>query len=249
MRRILGLLVLLIGGGACTGTEVGNPVDVDFTLYEEEFDPDAPPASALRAAGLITITEAWLAIDRVRLRSAAACDGEAEREFEGPFFADLLAPGPLPELSGLDIPDGEYCRFEVKWNAFSSGIPAGVPPELESTSVLVKGSRGDGVPFVIRSGRDDELRLDAVDGAFGVAAGTSALLVGFSGPRLFSGVDLDAAVVDGDGTIYIDGENNDPLLDAFDANIRAAADLFDDDDGDGELDFDERDEAADILAQ
>jgi hypothetical protein len=244
MLRLTSLLCVLC---ACTGTEVGNPVDIDFTLYEEMFDPDAPTeASARGGSGLVTITEAWLAIDRVRLRSAAACDGEAEREFEGPFFADLLTPGPVPALAALDIPDVGYCRFEVKWNAFSSGLPASAPPELASTSLLVKGSRGDGVSFVIRSSRDDELRLDAVDGAFDVV--TTALLVGFSGPRLFAGVDLDSAVVAGDGVIYIDGENNELLLDVFDANVKDAADLFDDDDGNGELDADERDDT-DILAQ
>jgi hypothetical protein len=160
---------------------------------------------------------------------------------------DLLAPGPVEQLAGLDMPSGNYCRFEVKWNAFSSGLPPGTPPELDESSIAITGTRGDGTSFVLRSARDDELRLDAVEGAFTIDEATNALFVGLNTARLFTGVDLDAAVIDPDGTIYIDGENNEPLLRVFDDNLRDAASLFDDDNGNGELDADES-EPAEALA-
>jgi hypothetical protein len=226
--------LLAAASAACTGTDVGNPiVDVDFALLQTQ----SPYA----------VNQAWLAVDRIRLRSSAACDGAAEREFEGPFAVDLLAPGPAEQLAGLDVPSGGYCRFEVKWNAFSSGLPPGTPPELVEASIAITGVRGDGTAFVLRSARDDELRLDAVAGEFTIDEATAALFVGLDTARLFTGVDLDAAVVDPDGTIYIDGQNNPTLLDAFDLNLRDAASLFDDDDGNGELDANESD-AADALA-
>lgn len=213
----------------CTGTDVGNPVvDVDFAL--------------LRSQELFTVDEAWLAVDRMRLRSAAACDGAAEREFEGPFVVDLLTPGPAPSLAELDVPAIGYCRFEVKWNAFSSGLPPGTPPELLEASIVIKGARADGTSFVLRSKRDDELRLDAVGGEFTIDEATSTLFVGLQAARLFEGVDLDAAVVNASGVIEIDSEDNVDLLTIFDQNLRAAAGLFDDDDGDGELDPDEAEE-------
>jgi hypothetical protein len=234
-RSIMSLCALLAAASAaCTGTDVGNPVvDVDFALLQTQSP--------------LAVDQAWLAVDRIRLRSAAACEGAAEREFEGPFAVDLLAPGPSDQLAGLDMPSGGYCRFEVKWNAFSSGLPPEAPPLLDQSSIAITGTRGDGTPFVLRSARDDELRLDAVAGEFTIDDATTALFVGLDTERLFTGVDVDAAVVDPDGTIYIDGENNPTLLDAFDANLRDAASLFDDDDGDGELGADES-EAADALA-
>ena len=58
--------------------------------------------------------------------------------------------------------------------------------------------------------------------------------------RAVDGVDLDDAVVGPGGIILIEPGSNDELLDAFDANVAAAADLFDDDDGDGGLDAPER---------
>jgi hypothetical protein len=234
-RPLMSLCALLAAASAaCTGTDVGNPVvDVDFALLQTQSP--------------VTVDRAWLAVDRIRLRSSAACDGDAEREFEGPFAVDLLAPGPVEQLAGLDMPSGNYCRFEVKWNAFSSGLPPGTPPELDESSIAITGTRGDGTSFVLRSARDDELRLDAVEGAFTIDEATNALFVGLNTARLFTGVDLDAAVIDPDGTIYIDGENNEPLLRVFDDNLRDAASLFDDDNGNGELDADES-EPAEALA-
>lgn len=110
------------------------------------------------------------------------------------------------------------------------------------------GTCGDGIPFVLRSDRSDELRLDAVDGAFPIDATTHALFVAFDGAGLFAGVDLDAAAVGDDGVIRIEDGSNDALLSAFEANLDAATRLFDDDDGDGDLDADERD-PDDVLAE
>ena len=229
-------VVLALASIACTGTDVGNPqtdggipgidaaspvvLSLDFALHNQQAMP---------------VRAAWLAVERIRLRSAAACDGEARVDLEGPIVVDLLAAGPPAALSGLDVPAEGYCRFEVKWNAFSSGLPPGTPPALVGATIAIEGERGDGTPFLLRSARDDEMRLDAVNGAFTIGEATGALFVGLDVMNLFAGVDLDTATVAADGTIYIDGESNPALLDIFDGNLRAAAELFDDDDGDGEL--------------
>ncbi|NNE35846.1 MAG: hypothetical protein HKN13_11440, partial [Rhodothermales bacterium] len=97
---------------SCTGTDVGNGiVDVDFAVY------DSSESSALAAAAPpgLTITSAWVAVERVRLRDAASCEGETEAEFIGPFAVDMLAAGSIPELSGLEVLFTDYCRFELRW--------------------------------------------------------------------------------------------------------------------------------------
>ncbi len=234
MIRLLPVTCLVFHTLACTGTDTGNPVvDVDFALLESQ------PAG---------IDNAWLAVERIRLRSASACNGAAEAEFPGPFAIDLLSPGAIPELSGLEVPGTDYCRFEVEWDAFASELPPTAPPELGDASIVLMGARGDGTRFVLRSARNDELRLDAVDGAFTIDEATSALFVGLDSAGLLAGIDLDAAVVAGDGIIHIDDDDNSDLLDIFDDNVDAASRLFDDDDGDGNLEPDETD-PDDVLAE
>lgn len=228
--------VLALASIACVGTDVGNP-QTDGGIP----GVDAPPPVllsldfALHNQQAMPVRGAWLAVERIRLRSASACEGEPRVDLEGPIVVDLLAAGPPASLSGLQVPAEGYCRFEVKWNAFSSGLPAGTPPALVGATIAIEGDRDDGTPFLLRSARDDAMRLDAVNGAFTIGEATHALFVGLDVTRLFAGVDLDTATVAGDGTIYIDGDNNPDLLDIFDDNLRAAAELFDDDDGDGEL--------------
>ena len=233
---------------ACGGTDVGNPVvDVDFPLYNDSFE-DEGGNGTLRAVGeTTTLTEAWMAVERIRLRDAVNCNGNAEIELVGPFAIDLLDAGPVPQLTGIEMPAIGYCRFELRWAVLDTTPPAGAPLELEGASIVIKGARGDGTPFVLRSDRGDELRLDAVGGEFTIDDATVTLFVGFDGKRLFSTVDLDGAVVDGDGTIRIEPGSNDAQLSVFNDNVDTATELFDDDDADGQLDPEERD-STDILA-
>lgn len=246
MKFILSL-VMLCSVGACTGTDVGNPVvDVDFELYNESFVDDG--AATLWAPGdTIELTEAWMTIGRVRLRDALNCNGGAEIERLGPFAVNLLDPQPVAELTDLESPVPAYCRFEVRWEVMADPPAAPAPAELLGASILIKGNRGDGTPFVLRSDRNDELRLDAVNGQFTIDDATNALFVGFDAKRLFAGVDLEGAIADGDGIIRIEPGSNDAQLADFDDNLDYASELFDDDDGDGRLDPDERD-STDILA-
>lgn len=244
-------LVVLIASLAvpgCTGTDVGNPVvDVDFTLYNDQV-PDTGGAAQLRAVGeTVSLTSAWVSVDRIRLRDAADCSGSAEVERPGPFAVDLLQPGPIPELTQIEAPSIGYCRFEFRWNKLTTPAPAGAPAELVGASILLSGTRGDGTPFVLRSDRSDELRLDAVGGSFTIDDGTNALFVGFDGARLLAGVDLDSGIEDSEGVIRIENGSNEQLLGVFDDNIEAATELFDDNDDDGALDPEERD-PTDIIA-
>ncbi len=236
---------------ACTGTDVGNGVvDVDFAIY----DSNASMTSALSSDAVsyaapagIVVTSAWVVVERIRFRDASNCDGDNQLEFVGPFAIDMLNPGIQDSLGDLSVPLTNYCRFEFRWDAFRADELVNAPTELVGASILIQGKRSDDTPFVVRSDRGDEVRLDAVDDSFSVDETTGALFVALDIQLLFDGVDLDSAVVN-NGTIRIEDGINDDLLAVFDDNVIKATKLFDDNDGDKELDPEERDET-DILAE
>lgn len=243
-NRIATLLVAAAAG--CTGTDVGNPrIDVDVVAYG-----DLPPAKSalLPAAPSGTIDAVWVSVDRVRLRAAATCDGDTEIDLEGPFAVDARAPGAIDALSDIEVTGDLYCRFELRWRPYDGDDPA-APAELAGAALLVEGSAGDGTPFILRSERNDELRLDAIDGAgFPISDATGALFVAFDVEALLDGVDLESAEVGTGGVIRIESGSNDELLAIVDDNLAALVELYDDNDADSELDPDERDET-DVLAR
>jgi len=228
-------------GGCGGGTDVGNPIDIGAEAYDL-VGPTAPPA----ANGRVEVDGAWIVITELRLRPAADCEGDAEIRLAAPIAVDLLAATIPPALRDLAVMPGGYCRLDFKWDGIQGGAP-GAPPELGDGSILLTGTRADGTPFVIKSDRDDHLELVARGGAFAVAADTSALLIGIDALTWLTGIDLDAAVVGGDGVIRIDAQNNTALGDVFDANVAGGIRLFEDQDGDSRLDPEEHDDT-DVLA-
>jgi hypothetical protein len=211
---------------ACTGTDVGNPaVDVQFAAYN------------LSSADT-TVAEATMRVERIRLRPAADCDGDAEIEIAGPFAVDLTQPTAIADLTDLDIAAQGYCRLELRWH----------PDEESDLAIEVSGDAG-GTPFAVRSRRNDELRLESSDpDGFTIDEATSALFVAFDMAAWLDGVDVASAELDDDGVAVIDDDANEELLDVFEENVTDAADLFDDEDGDGALDDDEH-EDGDELAE
>ncbi len=241
----LGFLALV--ALSCTGTDIGNPVvDMDFALYDSEGSTAAVKSRlAVAPVGLVVDT-AWVTVERIRLRPADDCDGSARDEFVGPFAIDMLAAGPAPALTSLEVSTTSYCRVEFRWDALREE-GTGAPGELLDASILLGGRRADGTRFILRSERGDEMRLDARDGSFTVDDLTNALFVTFDVQDLFDGLDIDSAEVGDNNIIRIEDGENDDLLSVFDNNLADAAKLFDDKDGDGELDPDERD-STDVLA-
>lgn len=72
---------------ACGPTDVGNPIDVDFALYNTRNASSSrlDSTNGFRGGpGDITIQEAWIAVERVSLRDAVNCNGNAEVDLIGP---------------------------------------------------------------------------------------------------------------------------------------------------------------------
>lgn len=216
----------------CTGTDVGNPVvDVQLLVHD-------------RMAGGDTLTGAWIVYDELRV--LANCQ-EVDQVAPGPFVVDLVAGETPDQLRNLPL-DGEYCSLTLPYAVAAEPSP-GLPAELEGASLVLEGTRADDTPFLLRLDRlDDALTLFAADGRpFPLGPDTGTAFIAFDASVWLDALDLDVAVVE-DGEIRIETGSNDDLLTELDRVVDSAAHLFDDDDGDGELDQSERDEAGDVLA-
>lgn len=241
------MLVLMSLPLSC-GTDVGNPVvDMKFSIYDSGSSATFDKGIAHIAPPGLLIDKAWVAVERIRLRDATNCEGNSRDEFEGPFVVDMLSTDSNPSLSGLELNSSTYCRLEFRWKKLVENEVLGAPPELTGASVLLEGERADGIRFILKSDKGNELRLDARNDTFTIDELSSSLFVAFDVQDLFDGVNMDAAEVV-DGSIRIQNNSNETLLRVFESNLDEMAKLFDDDDGDGELDPEERD-STDVLAE
>ena len=232
MKRSFPVILVALAATGCSGTDVGNPsVDVRAALVAVDFPEEgaSEPGSA-RA----TIQQAWISVDRIRMRPASNCDGGAELELQGPFALDLFAEDQAEELRGLELSATDYCRFEFRWAPEDDPI-SGAPEELIGASLFLAGEKQDGTAFVVRSTRNDELRLRAVDNDFTIDQSTTHLFLTFTGTELFSNVSFAEAEVDDDGVVRIEPGSNEELLDAFEASLEDTVRLFEDADSDGRL--------------
>jgi len=221
--RLVALALALVAGCGngdgvgSTGTDVGNPIEVElaFTAYD-------------LVAGEVVVDQASIAVERIRLRPADDCEGGAEIELAGPFTLDLLDP---EGLAGLPLDAEAWCRIEMTWHR----------DEATNTAIRVAGNAA-GDRFEIRSRRNDELRIEALD-AGGFTVDQAALFVAFDMAIWLDGVDLAGAERAQDGSIAVSEESNRDLLERFEGNVESASRLFADGDGDGALGDDEHDDS------
>jgi hypothetical protein len=206
---------------ACGVTETGNPVEVDLELQARSTAPEQVDVQA--PAGITSVTQAWLAVDRIRFVRGDVCDGPGEEEFdlEGPFVRDSAAP--IPEALRATLVEGDYCRVRMRLEpAVDAG---GAPGDLIGHVVLVSGVRADGVPWQLRSNTEVDADVRSVE-PIPLTEATASLEVALDVATWLDGVDLNAATPV-DGLIRIEPGANDALLQAFEANFEASLELFD----------------------
>lgn len=229
MTRVLPLLLL----AGCV-IETGNPeLDVSLavtgTSTTERVAVDGVPE--------LEVTGAYVIVDDTRLVEAEGCETAAEVEYgaEGPFAVDLLAADPFTVTMRARATD--YCRLRVRLDR-ADGTPAGFPAGMDDNAVYLEGTRADGVPFVLRSREKFEFDLRN-DAGFPLDEGNRQLVLAFDLGTWLTTIDLASASPGGDGVVRVDEDNNESLLERFEEGVESILELYDDEDGDGDVDDDD----------
>jgi hypothetical protein len=222
----LGAALMSIAG--CVGTEVGNPQE-DASVSVEFKGVEQPRPSALTLSSGVRIDEAWLVFSESSVELASSCDEDDEIDVDQPFVVELVSGSELPTPNMFTRPRANYCRFELEVAALTvDELPAGVPDDLDATSLWVRGARADGTPFVLRSQVETTIELA---GDIALTGDRESLIVAFAVDRWFEDAGLDAA--EGTDEIAIDDENNVDVLEAVNGNIAGSALLLRDSNDDG----------------
>lgn len=223
---------------ACVGgTETGNPaVPVSIALGIRSSDPSVV---ALRGGSSSSvIDEAWVAFDDPLFLGKGKCGMVDDIAMRGPTLiaADLAAPDGRIDL---EVEPGTSCGMWVPINGRTAkaDLPKGAPPELAMASIVLRGARADGTPFILEHDEQDELEVVATKGTFDVSELGPTLFLAFDVANLMMDVDLDSVDPDADGLIRINGtDTNMDLHEAFDKQLECSLELYQDEDGNGELD-------------
>lgn len=226
------------------GTDVGNGATVSFNLKGFERAPSASTKSLKLASG-DTIDEVWIAVERLRLTPGTTCEESNDPvQAEGPLVADLLAQG----LVGIDPPEamvkaGDYCRLQLDLHELQADErPSGAPADLVGAALLMRGTRADGVPFMVKTKTSVEFRLRAKDTAFHIEGGVP-FIIGFELSSMVASLDLGTLT---GPSIVIDEATNTDRLDAFNEALKTSPRLFVDEDEDGDLSSGESDDSKEL---
>ncbi|MBC7533887.1 MAG: hypothetical protein H7318_20160 [Oligoflexus sp.] len=169
-------------------------------------------------------------------------------KFTGPFVFDAIAgkiEGDAPETKLID---GSYRRieFQMKRNFSAAEGEAILGNVFAIRGTVLKA--GVKVPFAIDWHVALNFRLSG-EGAITVAPGIdNAMLIDFDLSKWFEGIDLKAATVDSDGTIYISKRSNRDLMRKLHHNIKVNSHFGKDLDGDKVLDTNEKAGAGEDVA-
>ena len=233
MRRVLlaGLLGLMIASCA-GGSETGNPA-VTVSVELQVRSSNSGSVAVGKGADRTVIQEAWVAFGAWEFLPAGQCEALETRQSEpdsGALLADLAQKG---DKTQLELDAADYCGVVATLEDTNSELPAGAPAELETHSIVVKGERADGTPFLLAYPEGEELILQSVAESFAIDAATTGLLFSFDVYMWMKDMDLDNARVSSDGDIQINGEQNRELLEAFENNLECSLELYEDSNGNG----------------
>jgi hypothetical protein len=200
-------------------------LSITFAAYSSDSSVSVGGTSSIQ------IDELWISMQDARVRPATACKRDAARAIvAGGFSVELVrstTTAPAPAQLQVD----RYCAFEVQLRRLRGKLD-GVPSELRGASIVVRGHRADGTPFVLQSRFSPSLllRARAMEG-FSAAAPNTNWMIGVDVARWFAGVDVNAGEVSGDirdRVLRVDDKSNPDLLAAFNANVEKGFALFED---------------------
>lgn len=204
------------------GTIVGNPPQ--GVKFDIRTSPDSPATAKMSSD--LTLNSAWMSVERVRLRPAEDCSGDAEARLDGPLVADLLEAGVLPEPPELELNTNHFCRLEMTFSPVDlDDAPADTPADLVEHSLLIEGNLRSGTSFQIATDMRDTIRIEPTDGEDLVISEDADCLT--VTPDISGWIDVAALEALDDGAmIYVNEDTNEPLLDQFEAAIEDGIELM-----------------------
>lgn len=250
---LAGLCCALVATGvvSCAGTEVGNPGDKDATGTIEFTARADHAAGALTLDSGVEITEAWFALDEVRIDGVERCIDDTDPPNEDDPDDMLTRRAFVEVVAGVELPmpvefremPGEFCRLRMRYDATDNPteLPVGAPAALDGVTLLVRGFTPSGVPFEVRASDEFDVELDAPsEMPFSLEAGQHRLFVAFAMNTWFADLDLDAlADEQGGDMLVIDDASEGDALDTFEDALATSPRLYRDANLDGVLDMSE----------
>ena len=230
MRKLIALSVFWLST-ACVATDVGNPQtdeenesEVQLEAFEEEI------RNALMLDDGIELTHAWVATERV---SFEGCDTESETESETQDELEYRVPSVTDLLSGTTFPApivvrervASVCSLELEVRPLTAQeLPQGAPADLAGHSMVVRGHRKDGNPFVVHATVTESFELEGdID-----LLGRNQFVVGFAVNGWITQSQI--ASLSGD-PILIDSSTHEDVYDAFSDTVVDSLRLFRDEVG------------------
>jgi hypothetical protein len=232
LRRTAAFAAIASWSACAGGSETGNPVlPAEIALSVRSSDPDLIALSE-GAQGSV-LSEAWIAFGGVAFLNEEQCAmfGEVGGDATTLVIADLAHAG---VVISIDVESEGHCGMVVPLPARNDVLPAGAPDELRGNSIVLRGERADGTPFLLTHPEDEDLELEALGGA--IEAIDRTLLLSFDVATWMRDIDLDGATLGDDGVIHINAGENTALLDRFEVNLECSLELYADGNGNGSVD-------------
>lgn len=235
------------------GSEAGNPAPVTVDVVGYSSSESKQVKLLTLPANNITVDLAQINIQRFRFRPFSFCQGESESNgeirFEGNFVVDLLDMEFSPELAGVTIPRDTYCKIEIRLAPLDESVDPGNP--ISGKSVLITGSRSDGIPFMVQLEEDEEFELENEITGFVIDPSLSlnSFFIAFDLDLWFAGVNLSDPSIEisqdpqGHQVIFIDEVHNTDIRNIIIENLETSGDLFEDKNDNGELDVEEQEDS------
>lgn len=167
-------------------------------------------------------------------------ESDASTKFSGPYLYDAIAGTLESDVENTTLVDGNYKRVEFKLRRNFSA--ADDDPILGQVFYIHGNYTKDGVttPFEIDYHVAMNFRLPADQDLVITPGESNSLAIVFKVKDWFKDIDLSAAEVNEDGTIYVNKTENNAILKAIRKNIKKSVSFGKDKDGDGKLSSSEK---------
>ncbi len=205
---------MLLGFGACVGTEIGNPQDgVESEVTVKLQGIERGESRSLTLSNGIEIREAWLVVEEVRFRQGVFCDEKIQTEFQEINVMDLISGAEYPGYEETRLSSGSYCRLEIMIGDVGiDELPEGAPQELADLSILVRGTSPEGRDFEVRYDSSETIEFH---GIFTLEPDLQALMGVFFLDQWLTPEQLESVDVEDEDIVVISDDETPEILEEF----------------------------------